>query len=361
MTAINNLNNLNIIHKNEITPIYKAQDLKVLYLNIRSIRHKLHDLESLIQSFQIPPDIILLTEIWIREEENSKFNIQNYKSFFANRKTTQAGGVCIFIRKDLTCNEILNLDEEETSWLGINLLKLNINLFVIYRSPSANSTHFLQYFEELLSKTSKNLIIGDINFDLLQPNNTSIKYKEVIEGHGHILLNKLNKNHATRVTENTRTILDHIITDCFSFTYQITLSDVSLSDHKQISINIATNTPLNRKPQEFEKQVINYERIKNQKLIESLNNITTLDNFIPELEKIINQNTTRIKLNNSYKKRKIWMTTPIIKAIRKRDKLYKIKSTNPHNSDVVILFKKIKNRIKYQIEVEKKITTKPFS
>lgn len=353
MSSINNINNLNIIHKNYISPIFKIHDLKILYLNIRSLRHKLHDLESLVQSFEIQPDVILLTEIWIREEENRKFNLQNYKPFFANRKTTQAGGVCIFVRDDLICHEIMNLDEEETSWLGIKLLKVNINIFVIYRSPSANTEHFLQNFEELLTKSNENIIVGDINLDMLKPNTTSNKYKELIEGQGHLLINKLNKNHATRVTESTTTILDHIVTDCFAFAYQITLSDVAFTDHKQISINVETTSPLNRRPQEIEKLVLNYDKIRNEKLIETLSNVTSMDDFIPKLENVIKRNTTRIKLRNSQKKRKIWMTTTIITLIRKRDKLYKLKKKNPHNKDVEKLFRKTKSKVKYQIESEK--------
>lgn len=65
MNEINNISNLNIIHKLTTNNIYNKNDLKILYLNIRSIRNKLHDLELLINNLPITPDVIILTEIYM--------------------------------------------------------------------------------------------------------------------------------------------------------------------------------------------------------------------------------------------------------------------------------------------------------
>lgn len=85
-----------------------------------------------------------------------------------------------------------------------------------------------------------------------------------------------------------------------------------------------------------------------------------MDDYITSIKAIINENTIKIKLNNTYKKRKIWMKTEIISLIRKRDKLYKLKRKNPYNNEIAQFFKRIKNKIKYRIENEKKNYYKNF-
>ena len=45
-------------------------DLRILYLNARSKRNKLYDIELLVTGFLCEIDVLVLTEIWISEEEN---------------------------------------------------------------------------------------------------------------------------------------------------------------------------------------------------------------------------------------------------------------------------------------------------
>lgn len=345
----NCINNINIIHKNNSIPIFSHKDdLKIVYFNIRSLRNKLYDLEIIVNSFTILPDIIILTEIWIKPSENDKYNLANYKSFFVNRTTTQSGGVCIFVKNELSTNEIISEDSLETSWLGIKIMKHNLNIFGIYRSPSSNQEQFLQKFENILSNNSKNIIIGDFNLDLLKQNTTNTKYLEIIENYGHTILNKINKNHPTRLTSSTSTIIDHIITDCFKFSYQLTLSDSSISDHKQITLNVTTTQPINRRQMMTEQTIINYEKIIATNVLSNLQP-NNMDAFVSSLQNIIKENTKTIKLRNKYTKRKIWMTTEILLMVKRRDKLYKLKVLHCFNLDIVHQFKKIKIKIQHLI------------
>lgn len=178
----------------------------------------------------------------------------------------------------------------------------------IYRSPSANVELFLEKMEHLLSSKNSNIIIGDFNFDLLKDNTTTSRYTDLIQSQGHLILNKLNKNHATRETPTTKTIIDHLITDCFKYAYQITLSDTSLSDHKQISINITIDHPTKRNSTTKYYKVIDYEKIERKKLLDKLNTIENVDKLILSLTEIITTNTKTITLKNECTKRKTWMT-----------------------------------------------------
>lgn len=295
------------------------------------------------------PDIIILTEIWIKEEENNFFNLTNYKSFFVNRRTSQAGGVGIFVRNGIQANQIISKDESETSWLGVQLLKSKINIVGVYKSPSANGEYFLEKLEELISSQSTNIIIGDFNIDLLKENQTTTKYNDLIQLYGHQVINKLNKNYATGETSNTKTIIDHIITDCFKYSYQISLDDTTLSDHKQMSINITIDEPSKRKSPTTQYKIIDYKNILRNNEIEKLEEIDNMDSLITKLTELINSNTKTITLNNECNKRKNWITTEIILLIKKRDRLYKLKTKNCGNENILNLFKKTKNKIQHLI------------
>lgn len=160
-----------------------------------------------------------------------------------------------------------------------------------------------------------------------------------------MVINKISKKHCTRETANTSTIIDHITTDCLNFAFKIALSDVAISDHKQILINVSTSKPLDRKPNDFEKLVLNYDKIEQTNALNDLQDKISMDEYIAAMKEIVRNNTINIKLNNTQKKRKIWMKTEIISQIRKRDKLYKLKIKNPNNEEIVLLFKRVKNQI----------------
>lgn len=178
-------------------------------------------------------------------------------------------------------------------------------------------------------------------------------YTQVIETNGHTIINKIQKKFPTRQTSSTKTIIDHVITDCLKFAYKLTLSDSFISDHKVISLSITTNNPIHRNSFANTKKVINYKHIIDSKCINSLKTVTNFDDFIKDLSSIIRTNTTVIKLNNCNKKRKIWMTTHIMLQINKRNRIYHLHVKNPFNMEILKLFKKIKIRIQHQIDKAK--------
>lgn len=55
--------------------------LCVLHQNIRSIRENLNNLKLFLDSLNILPDVICLTEIWISESELSTYTINGYNQF----------------------------------------------------------------------------------------------------------------------------------------------------------------------------------------------------------------------------------------------------------------------------------------
>lgn len=76
------------------------QKLNVLYINIRSIRNKMSDINDIILTHKKIIHLIVLTETWIYPNEENCFNFNNYTALH-NCRDTRGGGCSIYIREDL--------------------------------------------------------------------------------------------------------------------------------------------------------------------------------------------------------------------------------------------------------------------
>ena len=78
--------------------------LRILHVNIRSLKPHLDKLEALILSLESPPDIICLSETWLCESDNyAGLLINGYNQFCVkNRQGTIGGGVMIQVKSNCT-------------------------------------------------------------------------------------------------------------------------------------------------------------------------------------------------------------------------------------------------------------------
>lgn len=68
-----------MISKKKLTgSVVGVSKLNMMYINIRSVRNKLEDLESMINLFNGVIHIISMTETWLYEEETNYFNLKDY-------------------------------------------------------------------------------------------------------------------------------------------------------------------------------------------------------------------------------------------------------------------------------------------
>lgn len=141
---------------------------------------------------------------------------------------------------------------------------------------------FLDIFSCQLEKRKRSLIFGDINLDLLCTNAETKNYLNIIEESGFEILNKIDKHYTTRQTTTTGTILDHVTTDLSKNSFKFGLLDSSLSDHKQIYLELS-------KIKLRTKQRVDYETIDYDKLHKGItkaiytneeNDYDCLENFI---------------------------------------------------------------------------------
>lgn len=203
----------NITHYSEISDLIKdkvdnVEKLTLIYLNARSMRNKLDDIELWLSTFRYDIHILLVTETWLKAGEIA--SLPKYNSFHSCREFGY-GGCSLFIRDNISAALIFCYYEDYCNYLVIKLFKDNIHVIVIYRSQKNSLQSFFYNLEILLSKYTKCLIIGDINLNLLDINMDNITYCDLIHSYGFCILNKLDINFATRNSNTISTIIDHII------------------------------------------------------------------------------------------------------------------------------------------------------
>ena len=120
--------------------------------------------------------MIALTEMWLDDSVNdSKLRINNYCLIRADRNS-QGGGVCLFIRENLTFNRRLDIITYSIETLWVEILQpktIPILVGVAYRPPSQSD--FYDIFEQTCHQIDTNkheiIILGDFNTDVKADSN----------------------------------------------------------------------------------------------------------------------------------------------------------------------------------------------
>ncbi|RYX81335.1 endonuclease/exonuclease/phosphatase family protein, partial [bacterium] len=225
----------------------KLGKLNVIYLNIISIRNKLDELEEIIHETQNLNSkiihLIVLTEARLNDEDTKFYNLNNYTAFHCTR-ADGFGGVLLLVHESLTGNLIVKKSQSNVELLVVNILELSLNIIVVYKQPPVCTDTLLSILIPLIENRGKCIIIGDLNINLLSDSNTVNQYVNAFLSRGFSFLNKIEERFATRVAERlinqrsitSKTIIDHVITNCINYSYIFSLIDIPISDHKLMSI-----------------------------------------------------------------------------------------------------------------------------
>ncbi len=135
--------------------------LSFMHLNIRSIVNKFDSFKQLINSLNIPFQVIGLTETWLNDNNDDLFELENYDFVNVNRYSKNGGGVGIFISNQMKykSRKDLNLNYENTiESVFIELIipsGKNIIIGVVYRPPNNKIDEFENKINEILGKMDK--------------------------------------------------------------------------------------------------------------------------------------------------------------------------------------------------------------
>ena len=247
-----------------------GSDLKIVHLNIRGLKSKINDLSDLLVKLK-NPEIIMLNETWLKESDNNRIILPNYKYEGIPRNNKKGGGVGFLIRTDIlyrTRNDLISDVKTlacEQCYIEIKNNTEKVIIGTMYRPPSTNVSEFINTFDTQIEKINNKgyeCIIGlDHNLDLLKQSVHS-KTQEFLECIlDHNLLPTITK--PTRISKTSATLIDNIlISKKLQPNYESLIIVDDLSDHLPCLVKLKNFKPTGTK-NFILKRVINNKAVKN--------------------------------------------------------------------------------------------------
>lgn len=171
-----------------------------------------------------------------------------------------------------------------------------------------------------MQKRKRVIILGDFNINVLNADQTAMKYKEELQTCGYRLLNKVDESYCTRETATTKTIIDHVSTNLADVKFHLAIIATAMSDHNQIYLEVKKHEPT--PPRRIKYEAIDYEKL--YKTVREWNT-TNEDDLYQLLEQkllssINSSKITKYKILNP--PRQDWINRTIINLINKRNILW---------------------------------------
>lgn len=286
---------------------------------------------------KINPAFLALSETRVTEDiEDSEVNVPGYSMVRCNAENRNTGGAVLYVRNDIKYEIVLVTKLESNCWCVAVEVKDKVYkgvILVIYHSPSASHGDFIRFLEDIVEELiikGECMVIGDFNIDLM----TDSFYTKKLQSTMLSLGMKLYVNEPTRITKDSRTIIDLIfannnkivqvmhepkITDHAWLKVELNVSkteskyrEFSARNYKEFDVNEFATLVKNKlqENQEYQGECMDVsERAKN--LVNSI--VDTLDVTAPR---------KKFRIPKVWEGKK-WFTDEIREAADRRDKAYR--------------------------------------
>jgi hypothetical protein len=214
-------------------------------LNIRGAVNKLEEFQLILSELCLNPYFVCFSEHWATLDTIMSLNKLDGFTLLDSycREKKMGGGVCIMGRNLNTFKSRIDINmlgkdsvfecvAVETGGIN-NLFHNKLVIINIYRAPGSDIWGFFNYFEQMLNVIRKDLprkkvfICGDFNINILESNTHSLRFRGLIESAGLSFV----FGEPTRITKDSSTCIDNIITNYCSTFYHGEIIELGLSDH----------------------------------------------------------------------------------------------------------------------------------
>lgn len=348
---------LNLTHINQNVKLADDQ-LHILTLNIHSIINKLYELESFINNFKVKPQIIIITETWLKEHhgtnENFMFNLAGYQcTNFPRPAQKSGGGICLYIQNGISFNVIHSHELLNSQHLVVRLLEQNLSIGAIYRAPDTNIEQYLDWLDSDLEKFPRCIWSGDLNINLLARNNIETarvnKYNAILASNNFHILNCVTSTNATYYHPLCGfSILDHAFTDTTFQSYNSFVQSVGFSDHDALIVSVNLNKAHRQNDSTI--QVINYGNL-NKEIQKSIKASNSVDELSEKIEFSIERCTSTRSLK---KNDPDWLSSDIKRLMNQRDFFKKQSWRHRDNNYFLSRYKDLQRQVTRLIRTSKK-------
>lgn len=329
----------------------KLHNLNMVHLNARSLRKNMGEVELFVKTRK-NADVILIGETWLYSEEEKFFGIPGYSACFNSNNLSRGGGTVIYVKQNLEYRVLEMIDQFNTIIISLSNTIPVLKIAVCYKKPHDNNRDFIAHLDLICDRYKNIVVMGDTNIDLLADTELSRSYKAMLESNGVRIINKLDKEYATRITDHSSTIIDHVCSDLEKYEIDFKLHDVVNLDHKAICVMI--NKVVKKMEPIFKREIYttNYQIFKAEvRNALTTNNIACVDDLIKILQRA--KENSMVKKHIRIRKDNLWMTPELLNMMKKRNKLFKKLKNNPNCLEIQARFKYEKNRVTYEIKKAK--------
>jgi len=355
--------------------------INVMSLNAQSVFDKIEQLRILtsemIQKHNFIIHIISIQEGWITEGRPiSEIEIDNYKLISQPSKiNSHKGGIAVYVHTSLNGHEIKFFkDSPSHLWEGLSInvtgssLSKPLKIHTVYRPPrekGCTENHetfmleFQPYLKKIKSDRTDSIIVGDINYNLLESstNQTCQEYLDMMLSHELIPEITL----PTKLNRNSCKLYDHIFTSLKSTSILTTacIYLYGISDHLPTFISLKSSrkqpsAPTYRYTRDMSDRNVEKYLQKVAEIINKTQFETSLsanpDVSYHSLTSILTNTykdsfpIKRIKISKYNTKQSPWITQGLLNSIKTRDILYhKLKKTKSSNPSYDIKEKRLKD------------------
>jgi len=229
-----------------------GMQVKLIYLNARSLKGTNKFDEVLLMVNAVSPDIVAITETWFSPgEERLLHGIPEYLAHAVSREGKRGGGVILYKSEEYS-SKMLSICNKFHSILSV-LVKngnSNLNIVLAYNPNKRNTEWFLQDLESCLPMKNcpQQIVLGDFNIDLLNSDGTFQEYLDLMAAYG---LANLNFTCPTRPESGT--LIDHVfVTESLFDGTSLSSIMTDISDHNLLILSVPLPRPVNRQHSEID-------------------------------------------------------------------------------------------------------------
>jgi exonuclease III len=220
---------------NDIFNCLSKKGFHCIHINARSLPPKMSELKVIASKTKV--SIIAISESWLDDSvTNCEIDIPGF-SVIRNDRNREGGGVCIYVKSSLAFNLRSDLHDPKLESLWVEILLPMCKPIIIgacYRSQTHTETDFINRLEHILTKLPSDsdvIVLGDTNICKIR--DAKYEYK-IYENMLHMAGFKQLISTPTRVTDSSKSIIDHVLCNNMQKISQYGVIKSGLSDHYTI-------------------------------------------------------------------------------------------------------------------------------
>ena len=342
---------------------FNNHDFKCAHLNIRSLYRNIDELRVFLHNNHI--QILALNETLLDDSiSDNELNIQDYNLIRKDRNRN-GGGVAVYIRDSISYDLINSavLDSLELILIRVRPKSATPFLFLSWYRPPDSKIAVMDQYENALafvdSFRSNVFLMGDVNCDIRKKFKSNVikRYEAVNKLYS---MEQVNTIHYTRVTHNTKSLIDHMLTNAIDMVKSHGVISLGLSDHNlcyfilnfksvQVSKTITYRNLKNMDLEAFRSHLSNHPWHE----IEAANSV---DEAVRLWETFLMQTVDELAPIRKKRVRNIpapWLKADIKNLMKKRDEL-KRKASKFKDEYNMNLYRKARNLVTKKIRFSKK-------